>query len=178
MIAVFSGPPCSGKSLIGAMAAEARGVTHLEMDAIRVRLMPGAAHTRADREVAYRAMHLAAELLARCGQSVIVNAGYSHACDRREIEEVALRTRAPLLLVEFTVTPATAVARSRARRATHPGADLTDQRVAELVAGFPYFRGGLVVDGEAPAEANLTRVLDYLAAGRGLPPGVWPEAAP
>jgi predicted kinase len=176
VIAVFSGPPCSGKSLIGAMAAQACGVTHLEMDAIRVRLMPGAAHTRADREVAYRAMHLAAELLVRRGDSVIVNAGYSHACDRRAIEEVALRTRAPLLLVEFTVTPATAVARSRARRATHPGADLTDERVVDLVVHFPYFRGGLVVDGEQRPEANLPRVLDYLSSPLGLRPGLWPQA--
>ncbi len=176
MIAVFSGPPCSGKSLIGGVAAAIRGLTHLEMDAIRVRLMPGSAHTREDRIVAYRAMHLAAELLARRGESVIVNAGYSHASDRREIEEIALRTRTPLLLVEFTVTPETAVARSRARRAAHPGADLTDERVADLVAHFPYFGGGLVVDGEAPPETNLRRVLDYLSSPRGLAPGRWPEA--
>lgn len=176
MIAVFSGPPCSGKSLLGAMAAQARGMTHLEMDAIRVRLLPDAAHTRADRQIAYRAMHLAA-LLARRGESVIVNASYSHACDRREIEEAALRVRAPLLLVEFTVTAATAVARARERRATHPGADLTDQRVAELVGAFPYFRGGLVVDGEAPPETNLARILEYFSTSRGLPPGVWPPSA-
>ena len=36
--------------------------------------MPDAAHTRADRAVAYRAMHLAAELLAGAGVSVILDA--------------------------------------------------------------------------------------------------------
>ena len=67
-------------------------------------------------------------------------------------------------------------ARCRARRSSHPGADLTDERVAHLVAHFPYFRGGLVVDGEQPLEANLPRVLDYLSSPLGLRPGLWPQA--
>ncbi len=176
MIAVFSGPPCSGKSLVGEMVASTLGITHLEMDAIRVRLLPDAAHTREDRVVAYRAMHLAAELLASRGHSVIVNAGYSHMTDRREIEEAALRSGVPLHLVEFAVSPETAVARSRARRTSHPGADLTDQRVVDLVTHFPYFRGGLLVDGNLAPEANVSRVLDYLSASQGLTPGHWPPA--
>ena len=83
MIVVFSGPPCSGKSLLGGLVATSRNFTHLEMDAIRLRLLPGASHTREDRRIAYRAMHLMAETLALRGESVIVNAGYSHAADRR-----------------------------------------------------------------------------------------------
>jgi uncharacterized protein len=175
VISVFSGPPCSGKSLIGELVASTRGVTHLEMDAIRVRLLPDAAHTREDRMVAYRAMHLAAELLASRGESVIVNASYRHACDRREIEAIALRTRTPLYLVEFTVTPEVAVARSRARRSAHPGSDLTDERVTDLVVHFPFFRGGLIVDSEEPAEAILARVLHHLSSPQGLKYGIWAQ---
>ena len=150
MIVVFSGPPCSGKSLLGGLVATSRNFTHLEMDAIRLRLLPGASHTREDRRIAYRAMHLMAETLALRGESVIVNAGYSHAADRREIEEVASLVRTSLHLVEFTVTPQVAVERSRQRKVSHPGLDLTDERVADLVRGFPFFRGGLVVDSEEP----------------------------
>lgn len=176
MIVVFSGPPCSGKSLLGELVTASRSFTHLEMDAIRLRLLPAASHSREDRQIAYRAMHLTAEALASRGESVIVDAGYSHATDRREIEAVAHRTRTPLHLVEFTVTPAVAVERSQGRRATHAGLDLTDERVTGLVLGFPFFRGGLVVDSEQAPEDNLRRILDYLSCGQPLPPGSWAAA--
>ncbi|MCC7173632.1 MAG: ATP-binding protein [Bryobacterales bacterium] len=176
MIVVFSGPPCSGKSHLGELLAAARDFAHLEMDAVRLRILPDAAHTREDRSIAYRAMHYAAELLAAQDRPVIVNAGYSHAEDRREIEQVAFRVRTPLHLVEFAVSPETAVERSRLRRIEHAGLDLTDARVAELVRGFPYFRGGLVIDSECPAESSLRRILDHLARGKPLSPGAWPAA--
>ena len=74
MIVVLSGPPCSGESMLGEILSRTRAMTHLEMDAIRPRLRPEAAHTREDRAIAYRAMHLTAEVLAARGESVIANA--------------------------------------------------------------------------------------------------------
>jgi predicted kinase len=176
MIVVFSGPPCSGKSLLGEMLARARAMTHLEMDAIRARLLPDAAHTRQDRVLAYRAMHLVAETLAARGEPVAVDASYAHAADRRGVEEVASITRTPLYLIECTVTPETAVRRCRARRQSHPGLDLTDERVAALVRTFPYFRKGLLIDGEAPAEDCLRRILDHLSSAPPIAPGPWSAA--
>ncbi len=158
------------------MLAAQRGLVHLEMDYFRQRLLPDAAHTRQDRIVAYRAMHLAAELLLARGIGVILNAGYSHACDRREVEEIARRTSAPLYLVEFRISPETAVERSRRRRALHPGLDLTEERVRTLVLEFPYFRKGLLVDGEAPADETLARIQNYLSTGAPLAPGLWTGA--
>ena len=173
MIVVFSGPPCSGKSQLGQMLSARRGCLHLEMDAVRVRLLPDSAHTRQDRQVAYRAMHLAAEAAARAGAGVIVNACYSHASDRRDIEQAAQRAGVPLYLVEFRVSAPVAVARWQSRRRAHPGADLTEERVRELVERFPYFGGGQTVDGEQPAEQILKSIEDYLAHGTPLTLGSW-----
>jgi predicted kinase len=56
VVIAFTCPPCAGKSTLAAEVACRLGVLHLSMDATRQRLLPDAAHTRADREVAYRAM--------------------------------------------------------------------------------------------------------------------------
>lgn len=173
MIVVFSGPPCSGKSYIGELLAARRGLIHLEMDAIRMRLLPYAAHTRADRIVAYRAMHYTAEMLARSRQSVIVNAVYGHRRDRLEIHECADRACAPLYLVQFKVTTPVALERARLRRQHHPGLDLDDARVTHLVESFCYFDGGLVVDSEDPAATILEQVQHYLDASPPFDAGAW-----
>jgi len=177
MIVAFSGPPCSGKSTLGRLLAASRNMVHLEMDTFRVRILPNAAHTREDRRVAYCAMHFAAELLASRGHSVIVNASYSHEADRQDLEAVAVAANVALFLIECTVTVEVAVARSRERRATHPGLDLTDQRVAGLVVTFPFFGAGLTIDSTVEVAACMARIEDYLSAGRGLPLGRWPAAA-
>lgn len=173
MIVVFSGPPCSGKSYIGERLAARRGLIHLEMDAIRVRLLPQAAHTRADRVVAYRAMHYAAEMLARSGRSVIVNAVYGHRRDRMEIYECAGRAHAQLYLVQFKVSLPVALERARLRRQRHPGLDLDDARVTHLIESFRYFDGSLVVDSEDPADTILEQVEHYLVSSPPVDADAW-----
>ena len=84
MLVVFSGPPCSGKTTLAAELARRRGWEHLSMDRTRQRILPGT-HTEADRHVAYRAMHWAAELLARAGRNVILDAPYRHPEDRDDL---------------------------------------------------------------------------------------------
>jgi len=91
VLIVFAGPACSGKSTLAAEVARRHGWPHLSMDATRQRLMPGAGHTRAHREVAYRAMLFAAELLLAAGASVILDAPYGHAEDRAELAGKLLR---------------------------------------------------------------------------------------
>jgi predicted kinase len=176
MIIVISGPPSSGKSTLGGLLAAGRNITHLEMDAFRVRLLPEAAHTREDRQIAYRAMHYTAELLVERGHSVIVNASYSHSENRREIEEIASRREVALFLVECKVSPEIAVERSRERRGSHPGLDLTDERVIDLVTGFPFFGEGLTLDSTTEIADCLRRIEEYLAAGIPLSPGRWSTA--
>lgn len=177
MIVVFSGPPCSGKSVLGALLAERRKITHLEMDAIRVRLIPGSAHSRRERMIAYRAMHLAAELLLERGQSVILNACYGHAEDRREVERIAVSTRSPLFLIECQVPAEVAVERSRQRWGSHPGVDLTEERVNHLVQSFPFCGKGLVIDSTSDVDHCLEQIDNYLSSGRPLAVGRWTAAA-
>ncbi len=166
---VFSGPPASGKSLIGGMLARRLGIAHFEMDRIRVALMPDSAHTRQDRIVAYRAMHAAAIAVLDSGSSVIVNAGYSHTGERKEIRRIASGHDAQLVLIECAVPVEIAVERCRDRAATHPGLDLTGERVRELVDGFPYTHAGLLLDSTLPADRLLDLVEDYLESGANLP---------
>ena len=170
---VFSGPPCSGKSTYAAHFARALAIPHLEMDSIRACILPDAAHTRADREVAYRAMHLMAGTLIALGHGCILNASYSHHVDRDALERIG----APVFLIECHVTADAAVARSAARRATHPGLDLTGDRVRRLVAAFPFSGFELAVDSTRPMADCVTSIDRYLTAATPLMPGRWTASA-
>ena len=132
------------------------------MDATRQRLVPGASHTRADRQIAYRAMHFAAELLLAAGAGAVLDAPYGHAEDREELTRVAAgRCR----LIECRVSAETAVERARARGipdASRP--DLTEARVAQLNREHRYTGEGLLLDTDKlSVEECLARIDGYLA---------------
>ena len=162
MLIVFAGPACSGKSTLAAEVALRRGLPHLSMDATRQRLMPDAGHTRADREIAYRAMHFAAELLLAAGAGAVLDAPYGHAEDRAELARVA---GGKARLIECRVPPETAALRARARGipdASRP--DLTEERVARLNREFHYTGEGLLLDtGDLSVAECLARIDEYLA---------------
>lgn len=147
-LVVFGGPPCTGKSAVG----RALGWAHLEMDDARATLLPEAAHTREDRRIAYRAVLWAADHLLRHVDVVIVNGGFGHEEDRARCREVARAHGAEICWVEFTAPLAVLIERNRARRAHHPGLDLTDERVEEIVRGYPWSGAGLTVDSTRTVE--------------------------
>jgi predicted kinase len=138
----IAGPPCAGKSTIAAEAARRLGVPHLSMDATRQRILPGAAHTRADRQVAYRAMLMAAELLHRVGSSVILDAPYGH-----EENRIALGALSPVW-VECRVSPEEAVRRLRQRGFDPERPDLSEDVVRRSAEEYRY-TAELVLDTEA-----------------------------
>jgi predicted kinase len=160
-LVVFAGPPCSGKSTAGRLLR----YPHLEMDAVRARLMPDSAHTRADRAIAYRAMLWMAELLLAREPVVIVNGGFGRAEDRTLCLEAALRTAAELRFVEFHVPLAVALERNRSRRGHHPGLDLDDARVTDLVQNYPWTGTGLTVDGTKDPKVIASGIRWYIEEG-------------
>jgi predicted kinase len=157
---VFAGPPCSGKSTLAAEIARRRGLPHLSMDATRQRILPGAAHTREDRQAAYRAMNFAAELLLNSGSGVLLDAPYGHVEDREDLARIAQgRTK----LIECRVSPETAVRRLIERGPDPERPDLTPELVERLVREYPYSGAGLALDTEALSVAEcVARVEEYI----------------
>lgn len=151
MVIVFAGPPCSGKSTLAVEIARRRGVPYLSMDATRERILPGARHTRRDRRAAYRAMHLAIELLLRAAPKghpvAVLDAPYGHAEDREDLAATA--SHGALRYIECRVSPEEAVRRFQERGRDPGKPDLTDERVRRLARAYCYTNAGLTLDTEA-----------------------------
>lgn len=162
MVIAIAGPPCSGKSTIAAAAARRLGIPHLSMDATRQRILPGAAHTRADRQAAYRAMLLAAELLCAAGAGVILDAPYGHEEDRRELAAV------DPVWIECRVSPEEAVRRLGERGFDPQRPDLTAEIVWRAAAEYRY-QSGRVLDTEAlSTEECVERVIAWARGPGGV----------
>ncbi len=124
--------------------------------------MPTASHTRADREVSYRAMLFAAELLLHAGSGAVLDAPYGHAEDRAELARVAA---GKWKLIECRVSEEIAVERLRARGIPDPSRpDLTEERVRKLNREYRYSGEGLLLDtGKLSMAECLARIEGYLS---------------
>jgi len=140
MLIVFAGPPCAGKSTLAAELARRRNLPVLSMDATRRRILPAAATPAPTAKVAYRAMHLAAELLLAAGASAILDAPYGHQEDREELARIA--ADADLRLIECRVSPENRCPPFPPARA-RPGAPGFDGGVGGGDGAGVHVRGGL-----------------------------------
>lgn len=164
---VLSGPPCSGKSELARAVSERLGLCHLELDHIRVRLMPSD-HGREARQIAYRAMALTAEHLSKVAATPLLDATYGPFEARRELVAVAAGLNAHLYVVQCEVTPDEAAARFLRRMATNPrhgATDLTEERVRRLAEEYPYVNVGLRLLTKSEIDELADCVVSYLMQG-------------
>jgi hypothetical protein len=143
------------------------------MDSFRRRLIPDSPHHHEHIDIAYRAMHYAADLLLEQGMSIMVDSTYSRSEQRREIESIAVRTGARLVPIQCRVPPAVAVNRFRRRSTDHPALDLDERRVARLAAEYPYLDSCLLVDTTGSIASCLLLVDHYLSTAREAKDGEW-----
>jgi len=169
LLIVLAGPPCSGKSTVAEGLSRRLGIPALSMDGVRRRILPGAEHTRADRQAAYRAMHLAAECALRAGGSIVLDAPYGHEEDRLDLASAVEAAGGRLLRIEFQVSPETAAERLRRRGPDPERPDLTEAIVAQAAREYHYTGCGLLLDSDAMgADEAIDRVAAWI--GRGIQP--------
>jgi predicted kinase len=134
------------------------------MDAFRTRLLVDSDQRVEHRDVAYRAMHYAAELLAPRCRAVVLDATYTARICRNELLDVVARVDGVLAVIECHVSAAVAEERFGAR-GTHPARDLTRKRVRALATSYPYYRRPPAIvtsTGDVPAASLLREALDKL----------------
>ena len=155
MLLIVCGPPCTGKSTIGADLHRRFGFTHLEVDAIRQRIIPDSDQRPEDRDIAYRTMHLLAEHLLLAGKGVIVNATYNREVHRRELVSMLKSIGYPAALVQCKAPLDTVISRFKSRPPGHAALDLTEELVRELWSNFAYSSDGITVDTSQASELSL-----------------------
>lgn len=134
---------------------------HLEMDQFRARILPLSDQRVDDRDVAYEAMHFAAESLAGWCQTAILDATYTATPCRAGLVDVVERTGGALFVIECYVSAAAAAERFSSRD-SHPAVDLTESRVRTLAEDYPYFAPACRIrtDSDTP---EYGRILELLA---------------
>lgn len=172
-VVVFAGPPCSGKSTLAPILAERRDITYLQMDSTRQRLMPESTQSKKDRQIAYRAIHLAAECLLKKHHTVVLDATYGPQEHREELASIAFQTSADIFLIECKVAPADARARLGERKKGHAAVDLTPESVEALAAGYPYSGLGLTLGTSENMPTCLKDIEAYLNAGNPIAAARW-----
>lgn len=162
MLVIVCGPPCTGKSTIGAELQRRLGFIHLEVDAIRQRVIPDSDQRLEHRDIAYRTMHLLAEHLLRAGKTVVLNATYNRQVHRNELTSTLKSIQCPAALVQCKAPLQIVMARFTSRAAGHAALDLTEELVRELWSNFAYSSDGIVVDTSRAPELSFADVLAHV----------------
>ena len=163
----MSGPPCSGKSTLAAAVQDRLGGASLDVDRIRLELIPASEQSEADRNAAYAAMHAdARRLLLGRVSPVILSATYIRFEQRRRLAATVAGLQLAALVVQCAVDPATAAARFEMRPAGHAAVDLTAAAVRAAAATYPFTPGeALVLETTTNVAASVERVAARLEAG-------------
>jgi predicted kinase len=158
---VVAGPPCSGKSFVARRIANQFHAAHLEMDRFRERLLPLSDQRVEDRDLAYRAMHWTAELMAPFCSSIVMDATYTAQTCRTDLMEVIERVHGSVFVIECHTGVEQAIERFL-RRDPHPARDLTPSRVARLAAAYPYFADAFGIGAGEAGGDEVSHAIQYV----------------
>ena len=175
-VIVFSGPPCSGKSTLAELYCAKHGNPLLQKDAFVARLFPGSSNSAQERQLAYRALHLAAEFLLNCRNNIVIDGVYELRDPREELESIIARTNSLLFVIACKVTPQEAAKRFTARPSGHPAVDLTADAVYQKALRYPFPSIGRQVDTSKGLRDCLADVEEYLSSFDPAPNGRWTES--
>lgn len=143
------------------------------MDDIRKIVLPDSNQSRADRDIAYRCMHLTVENLihANVGRVFLV-ATYSRKEPREWLGSLAEKAASDVYVIACKVSPDVAVARFRCRKPGHAAVNLDEDRVRREAAEYVY-TGATVVDTETTIEANVVQAERYVCTGEPVDVQSW-----
>lgn len=167
-VVVLSGPPCSGKSTVGAgmltqQAPQQRRWMGLQVDAVFDLLFPASDRNRDDRMRAYDGAHLLARMFLDMEEVVVLECTYARRDQRASLVNALAGSTAAMWVVEFLVSGDEAVDRFRARRQV---TDLDDELVRERVDSFPYSDEALhIVSSSGTTEDHVRTILSSLQQG-------------
>ena len=166
MLVVLAGPPCSGKTTLGAWLAKTLPAVHLEVDALLTQLLPGSDRRLEHRLFAYKVAVLGANTALGRGLTLILDGTYSRRQVRQQLLELLedVEHDFRLIVVEFSVSPEVAVSRFN-QRAEHHAADLTPEIVRARAELYPYGSGTALVNSESSLEEVQASVINAIRSG-------------
>src|SRR5262249_12838769 len=148
-------------------------LVHLDVDRIRKCILPQSDQRQEHRDIAYRAMHFAAEALLRAGKDVLVTATYVRELPRRELASLVQAVRCRAFLVQFKASSQQLISRFANRTTDHAASDLTIERVVELANSFSYSKDGIIIDTSQHWSVCLNQTMEWLDKAEGSTLSNW-----
>jgi predicted kinase len=175
---VLTGPPCSGKSTLGRMLALRVGAVWLDIDEVRQEILPASHQSLADRDTAYRCIHLTAgKLVEAKGRPIVLAATYGRRQSRIGLVTLIEQTQVDIGLFQCTIDPDAAAARFRNRPAGHAAVDLSEEAVRRQASSYAY-GGATPIQTHDRVGLSLDRIERALAAYPPLDLMAWVQGAP
>jgi aminoglycoside phosphotransferase family enzyme/predicted kinase len=179
-LALIGGLPGTGKTTVAGALADRFGAVLLSSDHVRKELagLSPAQHAAAPYgeglytaertdELYAQLLHRAGELLTR-GESVVIDASWTHARHRRTAADLARRTSSDLVGLECRTTPAIAARRLATREPT--ASDATESVARAMSASADPWAEAVPVPTSGPVAESLERAASaWRAASAGTP---------
>jgi predicted kinase len=170
---IFAGPALAGKTTLAREFARRRAYVFLSGDDVRKRLFSLPEQTEERRDASYNAMHFAAGLVASLGHDVVIEATYIRTSRRQALASVIRECGATPFLVECSINVETALERLEHRGPEHPGIDLIEARVRELVHTYSFSNLGVFIRTESLSVKQCVDIVEREFDRRALDLRLW-----